>query len=212
MKAIYFTVFATTYVDEWARTDIQDKEWMTMWNHCDSVAGILIVVFALIFTGKIRIRFDQRGGSKRTARIDLWFARQVTGFSFDIGDSPTVNGWGNKSILLLFLSWQQQYDLYKSTLFILTNTLRFIFVNTLIKHFNFWLFALFSNRTIESKIICTSPKFSIYVTKVEMLGQPRTLRRCMEKIETCSYFPTYYLVTETTLPTATCWLKRKRKP
>ena len=56
------------------------------------------------FTGKIRIRFDQRCGPKRTARIDLWFARRVTGFSFNIGDSPTVNGYGN--ILFLFLCWQ----------------------------------------------------------------------------------------------------------
>ncbi|XP_066021920.1 uncharacterized protein [Pocillopora verrucosa] len=44
--------------------------------------------------GKIRIRFDKCWGSKRTARIDLWFARKVTGFSFDIAQSPTVNGWG----------------------------------------------------------------------------------------------------------------------
>ncbi|KAL9988365.1 hypothetical protein ACROYT_G002802 [Oculina patagonica] len=47
--------------------------------------------------GKLRIRFDPRCGPKRTARIDLWFARQVTGFSFDIGDSPTVNGFGGDS-------------------------------------------------------------------------------------------------------------------
>lgn len=45
--------------------------------------------------GTLRITFDKPGlGSKRTARIDLWFARQVTGFSFDIADSPTVDGWG----------------------------------------------------------------------------------------------------------------------
>lgn len=47
--------------------------------------------------GKLRIRFDQRSGFKRTARIDLWFARKVKGFSFDIGDSPTVNGYGGDS-------------------------------------------------------------------------------------------------------------------
>lgn len=48
--------------------------------------------------GKLRIRFDPRGKITRcpkwTARIDLWFARIVRGFSFDIADSPTVNGWG----------------------------------------------------------------------------------------------------------------------
>ncbi|XP_068721951.1 uncharacterized protein [Montipora capricornis] len=45
--------------------------------------------------GKLRLTFDKPGlGRKRTARIDLWFARQVTGYSFDIADSPTVNGWG----------------------------------------------------------------------------------------------------------------------
>lgn len=48
--------------------------------------------------GKLRIRFDPRGKITRCpkwiARIDLWFARKVTGFSFDIADSPTVNGWG----------------------------------------------------------------------------------------------------------------------
>lgn len=47
--------------------------------------------------GKLRIRFDKGCGPKRTARIDLWFARQVTGFTFDIGDSPTVNGYGGDS-------------------------------------------------------------------------------------------------------------------
>ena len=50
----------------------------------------------LKFTGKLRIRFDRCWGSKRTVRIDLWFAAQVTGFSFDIADLPTVDGSGKR--------------------------------------------------------------------------------------------------------------------
>ncbi|KAJ7339440.1 hypothetical protein OS493_005838 [Desmophyllum pertusum] len=58
--------------------------------------------------GKLRIRFD-KCGPKRTARIDLWFARKVTGFSFNIGDSPTVNGWGKRRDCFSMISCKTAY-------------------------------------------------------------------------------------------------------
>ena len=174
------------------------------------------------FTGIIRIRFDQRCGPKRTARIDLWFARQVTGFSFDIGDSPTVNGYGNR--LFLFLCWQQQYDhlrlrilkinstyLSQHPLFLSADTMHHpkYFREYKVGTFFISSFILFNLNIFKT---VTPMHNTVYVIKVEMLGQLRMLQRCMGKKETCSYIPTIYLAIKTTPPTVTCRLKTKPRP
>ena len=96
-----FQVFETRDKDERASIYTIKKSWrcentvIVLYENCDRCLCFYP------FTGIIRIRFDQRCGPKRTARIDLWFAREVKGFSFDIGDSPTVNGYGNRLFLFL---------------------------------------------------------------------------------------------------------------
>ena len=93
---VYFHVFESRDEDDRASIYTIKNGWryentvIVLYENCDRCLCLYP------FTGKIRIRFDQRCGSKRTARIDLWFAREVKGFSFDIGDSPTVNGYGNR--------------------------------------------------------------------------------------------------------------------
>ncbi|KAL9988364.1 hypothetical protein ACROYT_G002801 [Oculina patagonica] len=76
------------------QVDLLNKKWSGSDSNIAWVDHLVSKPGFCATQGKLRIRFDPRCGAKRTARIDLWFARQVTGFSFNIGDSPTVNGYG----------------------------------------------------------------------------------------------------------------------
>lgn len=61
-----------------------------------NIKEIFIFIF---FVGVVKLKFDPNS-TKKVARLDLTFGDLLSGFTFNIGDSPTNNAYGKKFFLL----------------------------------------------------------------------------------------------------------------
>ena len=72
-----------------AQVDEENIHWISHLNYLDPNADVR----ECSAQGVVRLSFDPFG-SKRIARLDLAMGSQVQGFTFNIGDSSTNNGYG----------------------------------------------------------------------------------------------------------------------